>query len=232
MDKKNVRFIRKNGRIIPIKIRNDDRLVAGASITTGTALAVGGGAYSGHLFAKARKLRREGWIGARNMMSSESRLPNLKDFRLKEVDGKIKGMGGSPRNIKGQMDMFEQSAQAGADKFEYGKRVKAYKSAFRSRQFLKFTRYGASGLIGLGVERAVTASGIEKKNNSYLKDFTSEVAGIGTSAFVHSVSGNVFDKIGKGIPLKAGFKSDILKGLSALSKIAGKAVIKRKMGIK
>lgn len=229
-----IKFVRINGRIVPIKQKHKDGAIAASSITAGTALTVGGGAYSGKLFKRARELRNKGRVEGANMKASFSSRPVLKDFGLRmNTKGKvIKRSGKIVESMEEmvQLSMIDNIAEKAAFKIEYGTRVKAYKAAFRSRAFLKGTRWGSSALIGLGVEKAVSASGIEQKNGGgFATDFISEAAGIGTSAFVHSVSGNMFDKIGKGIPLRTGFANDAKKGLKGLSKLVGKLKFARKV---
>jgi hypothetical protein len=230
-----VRFIRVRGRIVPIKNKKKREGVESAGLLAGGAVvSVGGAVGAGKLAKKARDLRTKSNIGYQNIRSSGSARAGLKKFRLrKNPAGKIVGMGGKAKSMTGQLDMFQSANKFVASKAKLSSRVGAYKSAFRARSLFKHSNVLSSALVGLGVERFLSASGIEDKDK-LLGDFSSEVAGVGASFITHDVSKRVMNKVGHGESLRKGLKADMFKGFKGMKGSIGKlgkAALKRKFKI-
>jgi len=234
-DEKPIKFIRKRGRIIPIfrtkKQRRD--LAHGTSLLAGGVATTTGGSYaSGKLILAARKIRQAANIGAQNIMAANSGHVDLKSFRLRKTKtGKILGMGGRASVNPKQLSLFESATKRVSKSFSIKKRVKAYRSAFAARKILGYSHSFAHAAVGLGVDKLIESSGIEKHIGT---EYLSEIAGVAAFGTTHSLSRNIYRKVGYGESLKRGFKKDILKSgrkYSSLVKKLGKYYLKKKFKI-
>jgi len=219
------RFIRRNGRIIPIFSSNkkkDTAIKGTALVTAGAAFTIGGAYHAGKLMKKATDLRHGAIVGEANIKAANSAVIGLKQFGLRQSGEKIVKLGGRAKAISPQLDLFEVGAKIKGRAFSLGERVKAYKAAYRSKNILKGSHNFAHAAVGLGVDKLLDASGLEKKIGS---EYASEMAGVITFGAMHSLSENIYNKNAHGVPLRQGFIGDLKKLKNPIKKL-GKLFIK------
>ena len=209
-----LRFIRKGGRIIPIRSKKEkDTAKAIGYTSAGTGVAVGGAVVSGNLFKNARLERRMASSGAQNIMARNSALVNLNSFHLKSVGGKVFKKSGVAKRVLDQQSLFSYSNLQQSNAYLRSRAKSSYGKALLSKRVMKLTSIVPASLIGLGVEKAISASGAEKVAGH---EYLSEISGVGVAHGTMLLSESIFDKVGKSIPLRKSFSSKALKILSKI----------------
>lgn len=159
-----VRFIRKNGRIIPIRNKKDSAKIkkGSALVAGGGALAAGSGYVAGRIFRSAQKTSE----------FIESSVESAADLMVKTKKTRKTGS----RIPKGQMSFAELNISQAA------KKVPKYKAKiFASAKTLKYGGFSLGGLlIGEGLQRLYEGS--SGKETGVSGEIISTSAGIGTVA--------------------------------------------------
>ncbi|MCK5880842.1 MAG: hypothetical protein KAG18_03140, partial [Sinobacterium sp.] len=142
--------------------------------------------------------------------------PDLKDFRIRSnAMGKLVNMGGKAKAIShGQINLFGPRglvAKEAAHAFALKSKVSAYKKAFLSRKFLKYSHNFAHASVGLGVDKLIELTGLEA---SIGNEYASEMAGVISFGATSSLGNSVFDKAFKGKSIRKSLASDAGKFLS------------------